>query len=360
MELVEVIKCYLNNNKCDIELSDKLINDSIEHGLSGILYDVYNDNKVKKYYLASTINQEKYIRESDNLTLLFNNNKIKHLYIKGTILYKIYDDPVIRSRGDIDVYVGMDDFERAENILINNGYEIEEKECMHHVGFKHNGLEIELHFSLFDGYEATKASLLFKDPFIYSTIENKYLYKMDDTMHLIYCICHFLKHLKFGGGLRYILDFYYILSKQNINYDILHKYINELNYNIIYNNILNAIYYFTNKKYDSFEIYDIEFFIKYMYDSGIHGFKRHKDDEESMFLGKSKFTYLMSKVFLTNEKFRIVKYPKYGNKWYCYPFLVIHNIFHLIKTKFKRFFKFIKNKPTKEQKLLYKKIGIIE
>lgn len=356
--LVDIIKSYLKNEQLNISVTESDIKDAKDHGLSAMLYPVTLDSKVKKYYITQTMLQEKFIKIQEDLTSLFNQNEIKHFFVKGSVLYKLYPDITLRSRGDIDIYVSPSVLEKARQVLLNNNYKEESEDNMHHLSFRKGGIEVELHFSLFDDYKGNKIAKIFKEPFLYTELVEGSLYKLTDTMHLVYCLAHFARHLKFGGGFRYILDFYYILDKQQIDYQLLHKYIDELNYNVLYNNILNAIYYFTGKKYDNIELCDIDFFIDYMYKSGIHGFKSH--DTETGFYGKSKFRYFISRVFMTNKEYRISLYPKAGRHWYLYIFLLIHHLFYLITHKFKRLFEFINRKPNDDEKKIYDKLGLYD
>ena len=40
---------------------------------------------------------------------IFNEHNINHLFFKGSVLAYLYDDPSIRTRGDIDVFVEYND-----------------------------------------------------------------------------------------------------------------------------------------------------------------------------------------------------------------------------------------------------------
>lgn len=70
-----------------------------------LLYPVYNDKKYKSYYISWVLKQEQFFSIQNEISTLFNENNIKHLFFKGSVLAKIYDDPYVRAREDIDLYV---------------------------------------------------------------------------------------------------------------------------------------------------------------------------------------------------------------------------------------------------------------
>lgn len=123
------------------------VSDCIEtfnkQSLSPYLYYVYG-NSFFSIYLASVKVQERFYNIEKQLNKIFDENSISHFYIKGTVLSKIYPDSALRTRGDIDVVIKEEDEEQVTNLLLNNGFEYESK-CFHHIGFKKNNLEVEVH-----------------------------------------------------------------------------------------------------------------------------------------------------------------------------------------------------------------------
>ena len=53
---------------------------------------------------------------------------------------------------------------------------------------------------------------------------------------------HFALHLRIGAGIRYILDFYYLFKKTNINIGKLHILIQSNGLDIVYSNVINGSY----------------------------------------------------------------------------------------------------------------------
>ena len=359
-DLINCIRLYLNNSTKEYEDSDdrgQLLKLAIDQSLQTILYPVYKVKSFKSYYISWVIKQEELLCIQSLITKLFNDNNIKHIFFKGAVICKLYDDPSIRTRGDIDLYINYKNINVAKNILMNNNFILDSSaESEHHLSFKYKNVEVELHFNMFDENVSKAWLKYFKNPFSLTNDNIDFLYKFNDTSHFLYCICHFANHLRSGAGLRYILDFYYMMLKTNIDYDEVHKYIKVLKIDILYNNILNAIYYITDKEFDSnMKKVDISFFIEYLLSHGIHG--QANNNETSMQASKNhKFRYFFSRILIINTAYRNAQHPILGKHWFLYPICLISHWWYLITHKSSGFFKFIFGKN--KNKSLYKKLGI--
>ncbi len=356
-DIIKLVKAYLNNETTKFD-DDSIVSKAKAQALLPMLYLATKNNNYKKYYLSSLITQENFKKIENEVTAILNENKIPHIYFKGKVLSNIYPDPVVRTRGDIDVYIEENTITKVTSLLEDNGYKKDPSDCMHHIGFYKNNLEIEIHFSMFD----SESNFLkyFKNPFSLAINKDKFMYEFNPNDHFIYCLCHFYNHLINGCGIRFVLDFYYMIKNYELDFNYIHNFIKEYKLEILYNNILNVIYYLTNEKYDNVEIIDIEFFIDYLVKSGIHGFDSDERDTNRAINKKDKFRYTLMRLFMTNKQYRISLYPKMGRYWFLYPICFIHHLFYLLIFKSKKAFKllFTGNKISKEKKDYYKKLGL--
>ena len=361
MELINCIKAYIAKETIEynnIKDKEELVKIALEQSLQTILYPVYKDISLKKYYLNWVIKQEQFYNLQEEITNIFNDNNINHLYFKGSILSKLYDDPSVRTRGDIDLYVDYNDLDKAKSLLLNNGFESDGSviDCTHHIGLKKNDIEVEVHFNMLDPDNDKSWLKLFNKPFELAINSKESLYEFKPTYHLIYCIMHFAHHLRHGAGIRYLLDFYYIFCKTNIDFSLLHQLINECNLNKLYSNIINAIRNIMNEDFDKeIEALDVDFFINYLLSYGIHGHSNNETTSQAS-AHNNKFIYFINRVFLLNKPYRIIRYPKLGKHWYLYPICLIKHFLYLITHCFKSFIKFLFGKN--KNKDLYKKLGI--
>jgi len=199
MNLIDVLSLYVNNKKIEDSIYDKALVDlSIEQSLQTILYPVFGLKEYKKYYISWVVKQEQFYNIQDDITKLFNTKDIKHIYFKGSILSKLYDDPAVRTRGDIDLYVENLKFELARKVLMESGFEHTDKEedNLHHVTYEKNGISVELHYRMFDADAKKSWNNLFANPLDNAFNVMDSLYEFTPTYHFIYCLMHFALHLR--------------------------------------------------------------------------------------------------------------------------------------------------------------------
>lgn len=359
MDIIDVVKKYVHNEIVSNAIFEpELLKISIEQSLQPLLYNVTNVKEYKKYYISWAIMQETFFKLQDEITEILNQNNIKHIYFKGAVLSKIYDDSAVRTRGDIDIFIENERFEFAKNKLLENGFQLDtnQEDCQHHIGVKKNGIEVELHFNMFDSDVDSAWRKMFADPFKLSFLESGCLYHFTDTYHFLYCLMHFAQHLRHGAGLRYMLDFYYMFLKNEIDFNLLHKKIKELKLEVLYSNIINVLRVLFNRNFDaSIEEKEVQFLIDYMLSYGIHGHANNESDMAST-RHSHKFKYAITRIFLADKNYRLSKYPKMGKHWFLYPICLIRHWIYLLTHKLKAFYKFLFGKN--KNKDLYKKLGI--
>ncbi|MDE7263398.1 MAG: nucleotidyltransferase family protein [Anaeroplasmataceae bacterium] len=359
--ILTMLKAYFKKEtlSIDIEEAQRLIPLAKEQSLQPFLYVVYPIKEFKKYYISAAIMQEDFLKLQREITLLFNQEEIPHVYFKGSVLNEIYPDSALRTRGDIDVYVDKKNFTKAKSIFIKNGFEILHIDSQHHIEFIKNNLMVELHFALFD---IVRSSDYFKEPFSLCEKVEQNLYAFTEINHFIYCLHHFQNHLRLGAGIRYLLDFYYMLKTYHLDMDVLHSKIDQLGYKRLYQNIINSLYELTEEELDNVPKENVDFFLEYLLKSGIHGFGQESNrDNKGFAIKDNKLKAILLGTFMTEKSYRIAKYPTLGKHWFTYPLCLIHRIFYLLFTQTGKLFKllfFKKNKISKEEKELRKNLGI--
>lgn len=360
--IIKMFNAYFKKEKLD----DKLINQDFlrvikEQSLLPYLYYVFNNPKFRQIYISAALYQETLNDFQKHLSQKLNNAAIDHLYVKGSVLNYLYDDNALRTRGDIDIYVDFKHIEEVKAILLKDNFKMENNICMHHIELSKGKINVEVHFSLLDPTEDTYYDF-FKEPFKMATCINQHYYELNKEEHFLFCIVHFARHLRTGAGIRYILDFYYMLKKWQMDLDHLHSLIHKFKFDTLYENILNSIYLLTAEKLDIYKEKNVDFFISYLLKSGIHGFgKDNNFDEKNYAEKKHKIKHILLMVFIPKKQFRLALYPHLGKHLITYPLCLIHRIFYLLIHKSKSAFKFIfkkKNRSNKEKEDFYKKMGI--
>lgn len=353
MDFIDCLKAYFKGETLKTE-DENIKRIALEQGLASLLYPVLGID-YKKYYVSNAIINSKMIDIENELTAVLNEKGIKHFFFKGAVFSKLYPDSAYRTRGDIDIYLEPSKVNKAIEALIEKGYKWEkEKDCHHHTSIFKDNIEVELHFNLIDPGEDKKIMDLFNNPFEILVLEAEYKYKFIHEYHILYAIWHFAHHLRYGAGIRYIFDFYYLLKK-NVDFNKLQNIIKEYGFDKLYNNILNVIFVLSGETLDKFDKCDTDYFIDYMLSHGVHGHSSN-NDSMSATIHKNKFNYFFGRVFLTNKNYRINRYPILGAHWFLYPLCLIKHIFYLIFRKFSKFILFLFGRNSKKK--LYKKLGI--
>ena len=186
------------------------------------------------------------------ITELFEEEKIRHQLLKGAILKKIYPSPEMRQMSDVDLIVFDESLEKAAAVLEKNGY-ISHGLIKHHMIFTSPmGVNVEVHWSLFDQNVDYGQYLYFKDSCRSKLSENlQYTYEFDKEDFYIYMIAHMAKHFfETGCGIRNLLDIYVYTQKyygmMDINY--LNKELKKCGLNDFEKNMKNLAYIWMDRK----------------------------------------------------------------------------------------------------------------
>jgi len=148
---------------------------------------------------------------------LFKANGIPMVILKGTAAAIYYPDPMQRTMGDIDFLVPEGLFERAKELLYQNGYQINEEPLYpRHIEACKEGISFEMHrfFTdddgvdvdrfLFAGMQRIKTGQIYHSEF-------PLLPPMENGLVLLAHIAH---HLRAGLGLRQMIDWMMFVDKE--------------------------------------------------------------------------------------------------------------------------------------------------
>jgi len=181
-----------------------------------------------------------------------NQANIKALVFKGIVLRELYPVPEERISADEDLLIEKKDLEKIIKILeLNNMERVfsdEDEADVYHYFCRQTGLHLEFHATLFGQKLSTHNkmeeifSTVFED-FDTIQINNVDVYTFSVDKHLLYIICHAIKHfMSCGTGIRQICDIYMYINKyfENINWDYIWKEIINLGYDTLLVNILQV------------------------------------------------------------------------------------------------------------------------
>lgn len=264
-DFLQLLKSSIQNQKLPTQISpnwQETLKLASIHKVIPLIYESsYKTESFKKTeqnfqkYFKTTSMQIIYsqIQRSDRFLQLykeFNKAGLKILVFKGIILRELYPIPDERISGDEDLLIKKTDLKKAEEILQGNGLERvlsqEEDEDVYHYFCHKTGLHLELHTTLFgDNSEIYKKmdgifSTVFDDSDTV-TINNVEINTFSLDKHLLYVICHAMKHfVSCGTGIRQVCDITMYINKYDnqINWDYIWKEITSLGYDTLFMNFL--------------------------------------------------------------------------------------------------------------------------
>jgi len=339
----------------NIESPRQLYRIAKENGLSGTIYETIKDQidekevlaRFKKDFFKYISDDEKKSNIINEISTVLNAKKIEHIYLKGSSLKKVYPRSYMRSMGDIDLLVREQDFDKANDELIVNGFVRDSQGPVHNV-FYFGDTEVELHRKLV--LDADKDQfLLLKNIWDYCQKTNASKWIISTEQEIIFLLYHIRKHLLSSGvGLRNILDIGIYLNHSNqIDLEILKQGLDTTNLTRLYSNILmfNEKYLdldlsncyietieFDNKLYESFTEYIIR--------SGVHGLgydfnqfvaRFAKDQKQDIGKRKSLIRFMFPPYNFMKEK-----YPKMMKYKILLPIGWIRRFFRLIFKRTKK------------------------
>ena len=152
-------------------------------------------------------------KERAELSEILSENQIKHCFLKGSKVGRFYDNPDIRFMLDMDLYVEKDKIQKAEEILLSRGYEINSNSDDKDTAYiKKPFLIIELHKEI--KYDYDKGYDYYKGAFERMVSRNGYEMSMTNDDFYVYILSHSAHHFETAGtGIKSIVDHYYLRKK---------------------------------------------------------------------------------------------------------------------------------------------------
>lgn len=195
-----------------IESAEELI---IKHQIVGLAYEgavlcgispkePVMQRLFQKYYQQILRNQ-KQTAALNKLFAAFDANNIDYLPVKGMDLKALYPDPAMRTMGDADVLIRMEQYDRIRELMQILGY-TEGKQTGHELIWDCPALHLELHSQLLSSYHPD-LQRYYGDGWKRAKLMtgNHYTYSLEDMY--IFLFAHFVKHYRRSGiGIRHVLD----------------------------------------------------------------------------------------------------------------------------------------------------------
>lgn len=194
----------LFNKECEYEITEELK----EEARQQCVYLMLFPDELQR--VVNSVNVE---CEHSAIHKLLTKEKIPYVILKGCASGRYYDQPILRTYGDVDFYIRREDFEKTDKLLTENGYQKEDVTDTKHWSYIHNNVEVEMHHRVNgvpDGEVGKKISKYLGD-LIETAVEiqtdSGTMMVPDDFHHGLIILLHKAKHMTASGmGVRHLCD----------------------------------------------------------------------------------------------------------------------------------------------------------
>lgn len=324
----EILLAIVNNHTLEVKEDIKdICKVFAEQSLIHQLYNVFRVDYLKKYYLSGIVTKQYQDEKLEEIKDILNQNGIDFILLKGSYIKKYYPNHFLRLMGDIDILVRKEDFDRASEALIANGF-IKGKEGFHHTDFQKNNISLELHHKLF--YTKYSWIQFFDNPWENVHVVNNHEYEFDIVFFYLYQLAHLANHMiAYGAGIRPYIDFYYLFREYPIDINDLMNSANEIGLGKFLNSVLNVLdYFFDYAPYDYVKINYLDEYIAHILEVGVHGHSINNNQYANLMAGtrQSKFKFYLKTLFPSREEMKR-KYPYLKKFPILFPIARIKRIF---------------------------------
>ncbi len=165
-------------------------------------------DEMRKVYIQAVWMSDRQMAAAQTICAALASAEIDHMPLKGSLLKKLYPSEELRSMGDIDVLIRMEQYDRIREVMSEAGYrEILERE--HEFVWNRDGIQVELHKCLIPAYNEDYYAY-FGEGWQYARpIGTTCRYEMNTEDTFVYLFTHYAKHYRDAGvGIRQALDLY--------------------------------------------------------------------------------------------------------------------------------------------------------
>lgn len=180
-------------------------------------------------YCKSLQISEGQLAELNRIFAAFEEEKIDYMPLKGSKMKYIYPKPELRTMGDADVLIRLEQYEKIIPIMESLGF-VAIDETDHELIWQKSTLDLELHKRLIPSYNKDYAGY-FGDGWTRAKLQSGSRYTMSPEDEWIYELTHFAKHLRDGGiGCRHVLDLWlYRKNHPELDQDLVEQELKKLN-----------------------------------------------------------------------------------------------------------------------------------
>lgn len=163
------------------------------------------------------MSSERQMNLAGKICAAFAENGIDYMPLKGCKMKLLYPRPELRTMGDIDILIRMEQYDRIIPIVESLGFR-PGVESNHELQWYKNGLLVELHKRVIPSYNKDFYAY-FGEGWNLAVRESETCFTLKPEDEMVYQFVHFAKHYRDGGiGCRHVLDLW-IFKRANPDLD---------------------------------------------------------------------------------------------------------------------------------------------
>lgn len=199
--------------------------------------------KLFQYTVRTLAVVKKQHMEIERIITAFEATGIEYLPMKGVVLQKYYPKAEMRTMGDADILIRMEQYERIRQIMISLGF-VFQYESDHELVWQRNHIMVELHKRVMTSYNGDFYKY-FSDgwKFAKKTSVDKTGYELSDEDFYIYMFVHFTKHYRVSGiGIKHLVDLWvFWREKQGLDKAYIDGELRKINLFTFHENVMSTI-----------------------------------------------------------------------------------------------------------------------
>ena len=193
--------------------------------------------KLFQVYCSFLLASEGQMREIGRIFRAFEENNIDYLPLKGCNMKALYPKPEMRTMGDADILIRVDQYRRIVPVMESLGF-VQKYESDHELVWGSPELEVELHKHLIPSNNRDMYAY-FGDGWQLAVPSGGSRWDMTPEDTFVFLFAHFAKHYRDGGiGCRYVLDLWvYLRANPELRMDRVMASLRKLKLDRFYGNI---------------------------------------------------------------------------------------------------------------------------
>ena len=254
-EFIKILKAGLSGTKETISPNfdfDKAVQIAKRHNVTPVFYygasncDIPQETEymqeLRQLTLRNVLASERQMYEIQRIVKAFEAENIEYMLLKGTIFKSEYPKPEMRTMGDADILIKLEQYSKIQAIMQRLQYAFK-GETDHELVWRKPSLLLELHKSIMTSYNKDFYNYFGTGWNIAKGIPGSSGYRMSEEDFYIFTFVHFTKHYRISGiGLTHLIDLWvYSCAHPEINWTYVEKELEKMHLSAFHANTQKTI-----------------------------------------------------------------------------------------------------------------------